>query len=188
MDDRFEILTERLILRMPHLEDAAEINAAMRDVWHDLQLWMSWAHDGQETIASTTSFIEDKANMPICGFCRATGKFVIATGLRPDNDSYITGYWVAKDFLGQGYATEATNAVIRYAFSMLEAPSVKIEYFEGNEKSRRVIEKLGFTALPVIPKSQARCLDGKMLDNHPYIMESPSVLPALDVQWRVPDP
>ena len=39
---------------------------------------------------------------------------------------------------------EAVNELIRYAFEELKIIRLWCGYFEGNEKSRRVIEKCGF--------------------------------------------
>lgn len=169
-----EIITDRLVIRRPVLSDAEEINAAMNEVWHDLQLWMSWAHHGENSLEKTRAYLENAAanNMtPLVGFGKKTGKFVVSTGINIHEDgTHETGYWVAKDFLGKGYATEACAASIRFAFETMQADKVFINYFEGNEKSRRVIEKLGFRKTGVLEKHHARCIDGTLLDEHQYEM------------------
>ncbi len=178
------IETPRLILRPPTPADAAEITAEKQAVWPELQLWMSWAHTGQETLESTLQFIASATdkNIPLIGRCKENGKLVVSTGLHWRDNRLITGYWVTKDFLGRGYATEATNAVIRYAFAH-DAKEIYIDYLEGNVKSRNVIEKLGFTPLEIKSKAAKRCLDGIPMDEHWYVMDDPSVLPPLVVSW-----
>ena len=79
--------------------------------------------------------------------------------------------------------TEASNAVIRYAFDVLDAPAVYISHYEGNIPSRRVIEKLGFVKTGLRDEKHARCLDGTLLDVHEYIMRDKDTLPPLDVRW-----
>lgn len=169
-----EIITDRLIIRRPMLSDAEEINAALNEVWRELQVWMSWAHQGENTLEKTRAYISGELiseNLPLVGFCRENGCYVVSTGLFKKHDGvYETGYWVAKDFLGQGYATEACAASIRIAFETMQADRVFINYFEGNEKSRRVIEKLGFRKTGVLEKHHARCIDGTLLDEHQYEM------------------
>ena len=69
----FEILTDRLILRAARAEDAEEITRAKQEVWDELQKWMSWAFDGEETLASTLNYIDNCAKdggIPLVGFCR----------------------------------------------------------------------------------------------------------------------
>jgi RimJ/RimL family protein N-acetyltransferase len=111
--------------------------------------------------------------------------FVVRTALdvTDEPDIYETGYWVAPKYAGQGMATEAANAAIRYAFGHLGAKAISIGYFDGNEPSRRIVEKLGFQKLGVAHKAATRCLDGTKLDRHEYILTSPDALPELEVSW-----
>ena len=90
--------------------------------------------------------------------------------------------WLPK-YAGQGMATEAANAAIRYAFGHLGAKAISIGYFDKNEPSRRIVEKLGFQKLGVARKAATRCLDGTKLDRHEYILTRPDELPELDVSW-----
>lgn len=183
------IETPRLIVRTPVMDDAPMIAAAMNDVWHNLQLWMSWSYDGANEVESIKkNFIARAEEMDfLIGISKDSRAFVVSTGINPRAETLgqrETGYWVAKDFLGKGYATEATNAAIRYGFEALGAKSIYICHYEGNGASRRVIEKLGFTKTGVREKAHARCLDGTLLDVHDYVMDDPAVLPAMDVRWR----
>jgi RimJ/RimL family protein N-acetyltransferase len=91
--------------------------------------------------------------------------------------------WVAPKYAGQGMATEAANAAIRYAFGHLGAKAICIGYFDGNEASRRIVEKLGFQKPGVARQAATRCLDGGKLDRHQYILTSANALPELDVSW-----
>ena len=79
-------------------------------------------------------------------------------------------------------ATEAANAAIRY-FGRLGAKAISIGYFDGNDASRRIVEKLGFQKLRVAHHTATRCLDGAKLDRHEYILTNPDALPQLDVSW-----
>ena len=54
------------------------------------------------------------------------------------------GYWIGVPFWGQGYVPEAARALIRRAFTELGVSAVWAGYFEGNERSRRVLGKVGF--------------------------------------------
>ncbi len=55
------------------------------------------------------------------------------------------GYWIGKPFWGQGYIPEAVRALQEYVFTETDARRCWCAHFEGNDKSRRVIEKCGFT-------------------------------------------
>ena len=60
------------------------------------------------------------------------------------DDEYELGYWIGKPFWGQGLIPEASREMLRYAFEDLGMSRVWCGYYDGNEKSRRVQEKLGF--------------------------------------------
>lgn len=187
MSGSIEITTERLILRHPVMDDAETITRAKQDVWPELQRWMSWSADGQQTIEATKDFINGPIGKnSLIGFCRHSGAFILMTGLTPQvaPDEYETGYWVARDFLGRGYATEGTCAAIRFAFEGLQAKTIHISHFEGNMKSRRIIQKLGFTDEVVQEKVRACFIDGAMQDSHCFTMTDPAVLPAIEYSWR----
>jgi ribosomal-protein-alanine N-acetyltransferase len=185
MSDVFEIETERLILRHPTMDDAAEINAAINEVWEELQRWMVWAHDGQQTMEAIKAFIEAIGDQSLIAMCKDSGKFVMSGGLHNMDapNEYNTGYWVAKDFLGKGYATEGTLATLHFAFKELKAKAIHIGYLEGNEKSKNIIDKLGFTFVETTSKTHACCLDGTLMDEHEYIMTSAHFLPDIQYRW-----
>jgi RimJ/RimL family protein N-acetyltransferase len=185
------IVTPRLILRPPTLDDLDAIQIAKEDAWPDLQRWMAWAFDNQRSRQALEDSIRrtmnhrGKGGIALAGFHRINGDFVVRTGLglTDQPDVYETGYWVARKYAGQGMATEAANAAIRYAFGRLDAKAISIGYFDGNEPSRRIVEKLGFQKLRVAHQASTRCLDGTKLDRHEYILTSPGALPELNVSW-----
>lgn len=55
------------------------------------------------------------------------------------------GYCYARAFWGQGYATEALNAILDFSFSVIELNRIEVEHFPGNDASGRVIFKAGFS-------------------------------------------
>jgi ribosomal-protein-serine acetyltransferase len=185
------IVTPRLILRPPTLDDLDSIQTAKEEAWSDLQLWMSWAVDNQrsreamETSIRRVMDYQNQAGIALAGIHRINGDFVVRTALdlTDEQDVYETGYWAAAKYAGRGMATEAANAAIRYAFGHLGARAISIGFFDGNEASRRIVEKLGFQKLRVAHNAAIRCLDGTRLDRHEYILTSPDPLPALDVSW-----
>ena len=54
------------------------------------------------------------------------------------------GYWLGVPYWGCGIMTEAGNELLRHAFEDLRLKRVWAGYYEGNVKSKRVQEKLGF--------------------------------------------
>ena len=78
----------------------------------------------------------------------STGELVGSIALRIGTDSPEAavadiGYWIGAPYWGNGYATEAGNAIIERARE-LGVSTIVLKYFDGNSASRRVSEKLGF--------------------------------------------
>ena len=78
----------------------------------------------------------------------STGEIVGSIALRIDADTTDgtvadIGYWIGAPYWGNGYATEAGHAIIERARE-LGVKTIILTYFDGNEASRRVSEKLGF--------------------------------------------
>jgi ribosomal-protein-serine acetyltransferase len=62
----------------------------------------------------------------------------------PDRKVEI-GYWLGADFQGQGIMTRACRAAVRYACEKLLLNRVTILCATGNQRSRAIPERLGFT-------------------------------------------
>jgi ribosomal-protein-alanine N-acetyltransferase len=54
------------------------------------------------------------------------------------------GYWIRTDRTRRGYAAEAAQPMLRYAFETLRLHKVRADVAVGNVASARVLEKLGF--------------------------------------------
>ena len=67
-----------------------------------------------------------------------------STDMTDRDDECELGYWIGKPFWGQGLIPEASRELIRHAFKDLGMRAVWCGYYDGNEKSKRVQEKLGF--------------------------------------------
>jgi len=55
------------------------------------------------------------------------------------------GYWIGVPYWGRGLIPEAVEELLRRCFEDLGCRTAWCCYFDGNEKSRRVQEKCGFT-------------------------------------------
>lgn len=66
------------------------------------------------------------------------------TDMTQRDDECELGYWLGRPFWGRGYIPEAAAELIRRGFEDLGMETIWCGFFDGNEKSRRVQEKLGF--------------------------------------------
>ena len=139
--------TPRLRLRPWNDMDAPELYELARDPrigtlcgWKPFEC-IDDAHEALSTVlAAPDSYAVTLAS---------TGEIVGSIALRIDRDSPEArvadiGYWIGAPYWGKGYATEAGKAIIDRARE-LSVKTMVLKYFDGNDASRRVSEKLGFT-------------------------------------------
>jgi ribosomal-protein-alanine N-acetyltransferase len=73
------------------------------------------------------------------------GKLIGCVGYRATEKTHAEmGYWIGKPHWGMGYATEAAQALIIYAFRRENFSYLTVGHFKENPASARVIAKLGF--------------------------------------------
>lgn len=62
-----------------------------------------------------------------------------------EEDEGEIGYWIGVPYWGMGLIPEAVRELLRRGFEDLNLKTIWCGYFDGNDKSRRVQEKCGFT-------------------------------------------
>lgn len=104
---------------------------------------------------------------------RETGKVIGQLRMYPDEDrgkyvaKYIS-YALSADYWGRGLMTEAVKAVIRYAFEELDGIDLlSVFHSPDNARTRRVIEKCGFTYEFTLEKAHTG-YDGQICDSVCY--------------------
>lgn len=66
------------------------------------------------------------------------------TDMTESDDECELGYWIGQEFWGKGYIPEAAREIIRHGFEDLKMNIIWCGYYDGNFKSKKVQEKLGF--------------------------------------------
>lgn len=66
------------------------------------------------------------------------------TALTKRDDECELGYWIGKPLWGKGYMTEAAKEIVRHGFEDLGMNAIWCGYYDGNKRSKRVQEKVGF--------------------------------------------
>ena len=141
------LATERLVLRLPNMEDAAQL-AALADNPKVAAMMTGMPHP--YTLADAETFIRSAASSDRTGCIFAvTSKQSAAvlgcSGLSFDHEEKLQlGFWLGEPHWGRGFATEAAHAVADFAFEGLAAPRLHTRCRLSNSASRRVIEKCGF--------------------------------------------
>jgi ribosomal-protein-alanine N-acetyltransferase len=74
----------------------------------------------------------------------AEGTFAGVCGLKPHDDVIEIGFHFLPRFWGSGYASEASRAVLAYAFEELALDAIYAGHHPRNEASRALLTRLGF--------------------------------------------
>lgn len=142
--------TERLIIRRWNESDAENLYKYARDP--DVGPIAGWpAHKSvQESLAVIQNVFNGEEAYAVClkDDKKAIGAIELKlkgnSGLAERDDECEMGFWLGKPFWGKGIIPEAARELLRRAFENLGIKKVWIGYYEGNEKSKRAQEKLGF--------------------------------------------
>lgn len=143
------IETERLILRPWHENDAEALYKYASDP--DIGPPAGWPP--HTSVENSRDIIRTVFSAPeTYAVCLKDGSPIGSIGLKLKGSTNMTnrddecelGYWIGKPFWGQGMIPEASQTLLRHAFDNLGMRAVWCGYYEGNEKSKRVQEKLGF--------------------------------------------
>lgn len=103
-------------------------------------------------------------------------KFVGAIGMVLQQDVYRfsaeLGYWIGEPYWGKGITTLAVRLICDYAFNKLNMEKLFAGVFQGNEGSKKVLEKCGFQLEGIAKKAVFK--NNTFLDEYRYGKVKPS--------------
>jgi [ribosomal protein S5]-alanine N-acetyltransferase len=139
------LFTQRLHLRPPVEADAASIIAIAGD-WGVARRLARVPHPytPEHFRFFMNSVVPNEPTWAIVR--RQTNELIGVIGLAPNDDgqSGEVGYYIARHFWGQGFATEAAQAIVRVGFDVFRHVKLTSGYHADNPASGRVLEKLRF--------------------------------------------
>ena len=150
MSEPTTIKTERLRLRpltpddaptVRHLAGRREIAAMTRSIPHPYSLAQA-----TEWITKASADMAEGRQVVFGLVLESTGQLIGAIGLSSIDTEHCCaelGFWIGVDWWGQGYATEAARAVVRYGFEALRLNRIHAHHMTKNPASGRVLEKAG---------------------------------------------
>ena len=144
-----EIMTKRLALRPFADEDAGDLYEYAKDPrvgppagWPPHKSRAESLEIIRTVFAVPHTFaVVDRASGKVIGSAGFTGK--VRPELPAPNDEL--GYALSADFWGRGLMPEAVSELLRYAFEEMGLSCVWCSHYADNLRSRRVIEKSGFS-------------------------------------------
>ena len=141
--------TDRLILRPLTAADAPAVFAWGSDP--EVNRYMSYPLERSVADAEAWLHVVEKSGSKDgydFGFVRREDGLLIGSGgVYPwsDGRTWTFGYNLRRDCWGQGLIPEAVKEIIRHAFADLGYQALWAAYYDGNRKSKRVMQKCGMT-------------------------------------------
>lgn len=143
------LTTARLNLRPFTLDDAEQVHAlagnyevsrTTANIPHPYPEGMA-----EKWIATHHSQFYARKSVSLAITAQPTGTLLGAIGLNihPTNNRAELGYWVGVPYWGNGYCTEAAQAIIHYGFTVLELHKIIAQHLFHNAASGRVMQKAG---------------------------------------------
>lgn len=143
------IETDRLILRSTRISDAPRVT----EIVTDPRIYENVARIApKQTEAETTAWLETHAQGDQAGtdhvfaITEPDERLIGMIGLHRSETQlpFELGYWIAPDFWGKGYTTEAGHALLHWMEQMYDYGLTVSGHFADNPASGRVLAKLGF--------------------------------------------
>ena len=137
------INTIRLVLKRPDKSINKDLFVSLVGDW-DIAKWLSDV-PYPYTVKDAEKFI--KRSSPDDLRFSVFYKDILVGGVGvsfEDHNQLDLGYWIAKDYWGYGFATEASMGLIEYIKKETNFKAITACYVKGNKASANVLKKLGF--------------------------------------------
>lgn len=148
--------SERLLLEIRNESHATELYEPFceKDLYHytrrEVPPSCEWLANGFKTLATLTSPDGKEIWLGWIGREKLSRKPVGVFEMSIVDDEAFMTYTVFKDFWGQGYAVEASQAMMEFISKNYDIKRFVIEMDTRNRASTKVAEKLGFDFVKVI--------------------------------------
>lgn len=188
------IITPHTVINPLMPEDVDEFNRALTETWDEMYQWVSWAQLPIETTAikhmSESAKRLDEFRLRKSFFMVARHpdtneimSFVTLYNVANDAREMEAGYWTRKKYMGQGITTEAMAGLLKWAFEKVGARTITADHSEGNEASKRTLEKLGFDYTHTTDGT-ITMQDGRVYNELCYVITDKQRIPAVDVTYE----
>ncbi|MDB5281099.1 MAG: acetyltransferase, family [Bacteroidota bacterium] len=164
----FKIITGRLVIRCyDPATDAAILKKSIDESLEHLKPWMPWAWHEPELLEAKAERVKKFKDKFYSGEDYMFGVFNLdetvllgSSGLhtRREESAREIGYWVHKDYINKGIATEIVCALTKVAFDIELLNRLEIRCDTNNTASAKVSEKCGYVLKEI--------LKGAMKDVH----------------------
>ena len=144
-----QLVTKRLILRPFTVEDAPDVSRLCNNYeLYKTTLSLPYPYtvsSAQQWISGHADHFSEGSAYEFAITDKESGRLIGCVGLS-HNQAHRhgeLGYWIDQDHWGQGVASEAAEAVVRFAFDVKGYHRVFARHFASNPASGRVMQKIG---------------------------------------------
>lgn len=145
------ITTERLLLRLFQKSDAISVTKLCNNYnLHKHTLNLPYPYTLDDALFWISNHLDNFHADKLYEFAitdKETGELFGAIALT-NNPKFYNGelaYWIGEQFWGNGYATEAAQALLQFGFEEKQYHKVFARYFKSNQASGRVMQKIGMS-------------------------------------------
>ena len=145
-------------LRPWRLEDAPSIARLADNI--EIARWLRDVFPNPYTLQDAQGFIQsclENGEDSLCLAIEIDGQAVGSIGLFRGTDVYQKnaelGYWLGREFHGQGVMTQAVREICRMGFAHWDIGRIYAGPYASNAGSRRVLEKAGFQLEGILRRS-----------------------------------
>lgn len=155
MSEPVRIRTPRTIIRLLDIEEAELLqryrveNREHLGPWEPLRTTSHYAIDGaRQAVEASLEAARADRGYPFAVLTPDGGEMIgsltFANVVRGVFQACHVGYGIAQRHQGKGLMFEALDSAVRYAFGPLDFHRVMANYMPRNERSGRLLERLGF--------------------------------------------
>ena len=141
---------KRIILRSWEDKDVADLVEGLNNI--NVSKWMAsvpfpYTEDDAISFINHTKTLDESKKLALAIVLKENGKVIGGTeitNIDKVNGTAGGGIWLNENYQRNGYDTEAFATRIRYAFDVLGLRRIENGFYPGNDKSKRMQEKLGY--------------------------------------------
>jgi ribosomal-protein-alanine N-acetyltransferase len=149
----YDIITERLVLRQPNVDDVSQLFQLMSDPL--LTRFLTW--EPHTSIETTTAVVKSLLESQLLDkgyhWCILYNELIIGLVSLIDVRRKVRtwtlnraelSYWIGTKYQGNGYASESSRKIIEFGFNQLALHKIIVAHAAENIESARICKKLNF--------------------------------------------
>ena len=159
-------------VRSPLITDAEAIFDAVKRNRHHLMEWLEWAgsirtpEDEREALRNLLESAARGERIQLSIWVEGNFAGMVELKKLSQGANGEIGYWIGREFQGRGLVTKTVELLLDYGFREMGLHRIQIQAATGNQRSRAIPERLGFTHEGTL--REVALLNGAFVDYEVY--------------------